>query len=382
VDLTEISSSTRVTSLSRQGSEPDPSGPVKDLPVVSIIIPVRNESAHIEHCLQGVFDQDYPTDRLDVIVADGHSEDGTLTLLSKFEAQGRLRVVENTEGIVSTGLNRAIPIARGDIVIRVDGHCEIGRDYVRRCVDHLAEKGVAGVGGSIETVGDGAQARAIARAMSSGFGVGGSAFRTGIRRTRWADTIPFPAYPRRTLELAGPFDEELVRDQDDEYNYRIRALGLRLRLASDVQSRYYGRSSYLALWRQFFQYGFWKIRVFQKHPRQMRPRQFVPGAFVAALCIGAALAPVGLAARSVLIGTVCCYVIAVFAAAAMAAGREEWKLIPLIALASGVMHLAYGFGFWCGIARFWYRWRDRKTRGPGAAWLDTPGWTGERTIRG
>ncbi len=132
--------------------------------------------------------------------------------------------------------------------MRVDGHCEITPTYVERCVAHLSKDKVDGVGGSVETIGKTHVAQVIARAMSSTFGVGNSAFRTRQGQTLYVDTIPFPAYRRSVIKLAGNYDEELVRNQDDEYNYRLRELGAKLLLAADVKSKYYSRSSLRSLW--------------------------------------------------------------------------------------------------------------------------------------
>jgi glycosyltransferase involved in cell wall biosynthesis len=213
---------------------------------------------------------------MEVVVADGMSTDGTRQIAESFKGRHpALEVLDNPGMIVPTALNVAIAASRGVIIVRVDGHCEISTDYVRRCVEHL-QTGVDAVGGPLRTVGEGAVARAIALGMSSTFGVGNSAFRTSTGKTMVVDTVAFPAYPRRVLERVGPFDEELVRNQDDEYNYRLRKAGGRILLAADVRADYFSRSSLRSLWRQYFQYGYWKIRVLQKHPRQMCLRQCAP----------------------------------------------------------------------------------------------------------
>src|SRR5262249_47693295 len=189
------------------------------------------------------------------IVADGRSTDDTRAIVESLQsAHPNLKLVANPDGIAPTGLNVAIAAARGEIIVRVDGHCEIAADYVRRCVEHLQNDGVDGVGGPIEPVGETTTGKAIAAARSSKFGVGGWASRTIKDRTMLADTAPFPAYTRAIIERAGPFDEELVRNQDDEYNYRLRKLGARILLAADVKSRYYSRGNFRKLTRQNFQY--------------------------------------------------------------------------------------------------------------------------------
>ncbi len=330
------------------------------LPRVSVVMPVRNEAAHVGRSLAAVLAQDYPPDRFEVIVADGMSQDDTRDAVARAAGgDRRVRIVDNAGRIAPTGLNAAIRAASGEIVVRVDGHCEIAPDYVRRCVTHLTRGEADGVGGSVETVGETPVAQAIALAMSSRFGVGDSAFRTLRDTTRLVDTIPFPAYTRALIDRMGPYDEELVRDQDDEYNYRIRAGGGRLLLASDVRSRYFSRSSIAGVWRQYSQYGFWKVRVLQKHPRQMRVRQFVPPAFVAswvALGIGALIHP---APRLLLAAAAAVYAGAAVVGACFAM-RGSWRLVPAIAATFPALHFGYGAGFLAGLIRFGGRWKDAK----------------------
>jgi glycosyltransferase involved in cell wall biosynthesis len=241
--------------------------PEAGLPLVSVLMPVRNEAVYIERSLNAILAQDYPSDLLEIVIADGMSTDGTREKVLGFqEKHPGIRLLDNPGLIAPKALNVATAAAHGSILVRVDGHCEIAPDYVSNCVRHLLMDGVDGVGGSVETIGEDRSAAAIAAAMSSVFGVGGSAFRTIKDTTMLADTIPFPAYTREIVAKAGPYDEAMVRDQDDEYNYRIRKLGGKLLLAADVRSRYYSRASLKSLWRQYFQYGYWKARVLWKHP--------------------------------------------------------------------------------------------------------------------
>src|SRR5262249_18026119 len=160
-------------------------------PFVSVLMPVRNEAAYLSRSLGSVLAQDYPHERLEVFVADGMSEDGTRAEVARLSAASDVAVtwVENPARIVPPGSNRALRLAGGEILVRVDGHCEIAPDYVRRCVAHLAAGQADGVGGPLETIGETTLARAIAVAMSSRFGVGGSAFRTVADRTMFVDTV-------------------------------------------------------------------------------------------------------------------------------------------------------------------------------------------------
>ena len=325
-------------------------------PFVSVIMPIRNEVEYVERSLSAVLRQDYPEDRFEVIVADGTSTDGTLQIIWKIQSKWpQLRLVENPGKIVATGLNAAISRARGEVIVRVDGHCEIAPHYVRRCVEHLRSENSSVVGGPIETVGETPLARVIAAAMSSPFGVGNSAFRTTRHKTLLVDTVPFPAYKRSVIEEAGFADEELVRNQDDEYNYRIRKLGGRVLLAADVTSRYYSRSTLFSLARQYYQYGYWKVRVLQKHPHQMSLRQFVPPAFVASLMISLALiswqgSPIPLLFILVPYG------LANLGASLWTAHMQGWGKIFLLPVVFAILHLGYGLGFLWGLLRFSRRW--------------------------
>ncbi len=329
-------------------------------PLVSLIMPVRNEADFIGRCLDAVVGQDYPAGLLEIIIADGMSDDRTRNIITSYqERHPNISLIDNPERIAATALNRAIRKSAGEVVIRVDGHCEIARDYVSRCVAHLQKDGVDAVGGPITTVGQTAVARAIAVAMSSTFGVGDSGFRVLKDETRFVDTIAFPAYKRDLIERAGLCDEELVRNQDDEYNYRLRSLGAKLLLAADVQSTYYSRSSLKSLWRQYFQYGYWKVRVLQKLPRQMQLRQFIPPLFVGTLFAGVAMMPFssfGMIVFGIPFGL---YLVANLIASVITGARNNRRVAGLLPIVFLILHISYGAGFLTGLIRFWNRWSDR-----------------------
>ena len=334
---------------------------VGTVPFVSVIMPVRNEADFLAESLGAVLAQDYPAEQMEVLVADGMSTDATREIVSDLAAKHpgySVRLLDNPGRIVATGFNAALRIAKGDIIVRIDGHCRIARDYISRCVDHLNRDSADGVGGSINTIATTAVGRAIAAVMSSPFGVGGSAFRTVKDRTMLVDTVPFPAYTRRAIEMAGAFDEELVRNQDDEYNYRLRKLGARILLASDVKSDYYSRTSLRSLWRQYFQYGFYKVRVMQKHVRQMQPRQFIPPAFVIVLFGGASVAPFNLMLRRLWLLVLLTYGAATLAASIAAVRRSGWSRPWLVPVAFPILHISYGLGFLVGLVHFAGRTSD------------------------
>jgi len=340
---------------------------------VSVIMPVRNEVEFIRLSLSAVLAQDYPEECLEIIVADGMSTDGTREIVQFFQSnRPHMKLIDNHSQIVATGLNSAIARSGGEIVIRVDGHCEITPDYVRRCVQHIYENEVDAVGGPIETVGSTPLAQTIAIAMSTPFGVGNSAFRTVNDKEMLVDTVAFPAYTRHALQLAGPFDEELVRNQDDEYNYRLSDLGVKILLAPDVKSKYYSRSSLSSLWRQYWQYGFWKVRVLQKHPRQMHLRQFAPPLFVASLLSAALLAPFTLAGQVALAAILGLYLIANLTASLYVTRRHGWRHLPLLPVVFAILHLAYGSGFLIGLLKFFNRWGDKVGKVPPWSAINAP----------
>lgn len=336
--------------------------PAQHLPFVSIVMPVRNEGDFIESSLLAILLQTYPPALLEVIIADGLSTDDTRARIEKLKTTTNIsvKIIDNPKNTAPCGLNLAIAEAKGDIIIRVDGHCEISAHYVENCVRHLMSGEAECVGGPIETIGESLRAKAIAAAMSSRFGVGGSAFRCVTDRRMLVDTVAFPAYRREILEKNGAFNEELVRNQDDEFNYRIRKNGGRILLAPDVVSRYYSRNNFKSLWRQYFQYGYWKIRVLQLHPAQMSLRQFVPFAFVTALILASVFAVFSDIGKYCLAGLAGSYLIANLAAAAFIARRIKFSALPSISLSFAILHFSYGFGFIAGLFAFRRKWNDRR----------------------
>jgi len=338
-----------------------------DLPFVTVIMPVRNEAAYIERSLGSVLTQDYPPDRLEILVVDGMSTDGTRERVlqsANHNPQSAIRLLDNPACIVPSALNIGLTCAQGDIFVRVDGHCQIPPDYVTRCVELLQSAKVDCAGGAIDTIGETPIAQTIAVAMSSSFGVGGSAFRTVRDRTLFVDTLAFGAYTRAAIERCGRFDEELVRNQDEEYNYRLRGLGGQLLLSSQIRSCYYSRGTLNGLWRQYFQYGLWKVRVLQKHPRQMQIRQFIPPIFVATLLGSAVLTLItclDLPLLALVVGT---YAVALLVASIWTASRRGWEHVSSLPLIYTILHVSYGLGFFVGLAKFWNRWGDRQEHMP------------------
>jgi glycosyltransferase involved in cell wall biosynthesis len=330
--------------------------PDEIFPMVSIIMPIKNEARYIERSLGAVLGQDYPAGLIEVLIVDGNSSDCTRELISDLVNCSKFPVAifDNPSGIVPKALNIGLRHAKGEIVIRVDGHCEIQKDYVQICVNTLLNQDVDCVGGTTVTVGETFMAEAIALSMSTPFGVGNVAFRVSNGTTKLTDSVPFPAYWKMIFERLGYYDEEMLCNEDDEFNYRLLKNQGRILMANDLKTLYYSRGSLTSLWRQYFRYGLWKIRVMQKHPKQMRLRQFIPALFVLGVVttvIWAFLFPMGWATLAAYFGT---YFLAVLISSIRVANIQGWKYFPLLPAIFLILHLSYGVGFIFGLFKFRY----------------------------
>jgi succinoglycan biosynthesis protein ExoA len=321
---------------------------------VSVVVPCRNEIQDIRAFLDSVFRQELDQIEMEVLVADGMSNDGTRVVLGEFEKRfAALRVLDNPEKIASTGLNRAIREARGEIIIRMDAHSLYARDYVRSCVEVLHESNADNVGGPALTRADGYIAQAIAHAFHTPFASGGARFRDPQYKGP-ADTVMYGCWRKSTLEHAGLFDEELVRGQDCELNARIVSLGGRVWQSPKITFWYRPRASLSGLFRQYFQYGFWKVAVMRKHRGLTSMRNLVPGSCLlaaAVLLLCAVGARLGGSVRwqkaffDVWLSLVGLYFIASFAAAFTVAKREGWRFLPCLPVVFATYHMSYALGF-------------------------------------
>ena len=334
------------------------------LPLVTVIMPVRNEGNFLLRSLGAVLAQDYPADRFEVLVADGNSTDETPALIDSLRKEHPgLRRIPNPPGIVSTGLNAALREAKGEIIVRIDGHTEIAPDYVRQCVAAIQRTGADNVGGRMVGEGRSPFGKAVAAATSSPFGIGGSRFHFS-KREEWVDSVYMGCWKKEVFERVGLFDEELVRDQDDEFNYRLGENGARILLCPAIRSVYETRSSPRSLWRQYFQYGLWKVRVMQKHPSQMSLRHFIPPSFVATLAVLAPLALFQYWAAILLAGVLGLYAVSAAAASFITAAKFGARNLPYLPFVFPMLHISYGAGFLAGLFRFASRWGDREGRVP------------------
>lgn len=333
--------------------------PPAEWPRVSVVIPVRNEAAFIENNLEALRRQDYPAEKLEIVVADGRSDDATrdvvLAVAERWKQGGangcRLVLVDNPERVMPAGTNAAIRASTGECVLLLGGHAELPVNYVRACVETLLESGADGVSGAVESVSAGAVGEAIAAAMSSPFGIGNSDFRTAKGGDPIpADTIPFPMFRRTVYQRVGLYNPHMVRHQDYEFNYRVRQSGGRLLLLPGLRATYHVRSSLRALWRQYWQYGIWKGRFLRRYPASLRIRHLVPPLFAVALASAALLALFVPFGRWLLLGLLTPYLGFVLLAALSFARAGRRRVAALAPLVLFCLHFGYGFGIWLGLA--------------------------------
>jgi glycosyltransferase involved in cell wall biosynthesis len=315
---------------------------------VSVIVPCRNEERYIGLCLDSILATTYPRDDLEVLVVDGRSDDRTREVVARYaERRPWIRLLDNPRRVVPAALNLGIRAATGEVVVRMDAHVLYPRDYISKLVEALASSGAENVGGRVVTVpaDTSATARGIAAALSHPFGVGNSYFRIGAARPRWVDTVPFGCYRRDVFRRLGLFDEELVRNQDDEFNHRVIKSGGRVLLRPDVVAHYFARGSYRQLARMYYQYGYFKPLASRKVGRVMTLRQLVPPAFVLGMSGLALAAPLWSPAAAAAALVAALYASAALICAAKPALAHGARCALALAAAFPVIHVSYGFGF-------------------------------------
>jgi glycosyltransferase involved in cell wall biosynthesis len=321
-------------------------------PKITAVIPCRNERAHIEACVRSVLAQDGISADLEVIVVDGMSDDGTREILRRLaDQEPRLRIIENPAGIVPTGLNAAIRSARGNVILRMDAHTEYATDYMRQCLATLRQTRADNVGGPARTKGEGYIQSAICAAYQSRFAVGGARFHD-VNYEGYVDTVPYGCWPREVFERIGLFDEELVRNQDDEFNLRLVRAGGKIWQSPRIKSWYRPRPLLSALIHQYLQYGYWKVRVIQKHKIPASVRHLVPGCFVFLLAGLPVAALLWTPAVWIWLGLVAAYTGCIIAASLLAAAEKDYRLFPLLLITFPCFHIGYGYGFLRGICDF------------------------------
>lgn len=329
-------------------------------PIVSIIIPCRNEEKYIGTCLKSIAANDYPKDRLEVLVVDGMSQDGTREIVEEYANRySCIRLLDNPKRITPAALNIGIAHSSGEVIIRMDAHAEYQPDFVSQSVDWLRRTGADVVGGPIITK-PGTKtlmAKAIALATSHPFGVGNSRFRTS-KREGFVDTVPFGAYRREVFNQVGLFDERLVRNQDNELSARILRSGRKIYQTPRLTASYYNQATLLGLLKQATRTGMWNILTIKITPSAFRLRHFVPSVFVATLLALGVLAisyPWARFAFLALTGSYLSLAAICSLHIGLKGGGKNASILPVVFF---LYHAAYGVGNLVGLVRMALaRWR-------------------------
>lgn len=258
------------------------------LPKVSIIIPARNEEKFIERCVKSFLDCDYPGELIEIIVVDGMSEDGTRDIVKEISIRdNRVLLIDNEKKITPIAMNLGVKASTGEYIFFSGAHSEMPSDYISKCVRHAIESGADNVGGVVKTVPrvKSAVGIAISKVLSSPLGVGGAKFRTGVCKPTEVDTVPFGCYKREVFGRIGYFNEKLIRNQDIEFNLRLKRAGGKIILFPDIELTYFSRSTYIELWRNNFGNGYWVIAGSRFSNMPFSLRHIVPFLFVSFLLV-------------------------------------------------------------------------------------------------
>jgi len=338
--------------------------------LITIILPIRNEAKYIKQTLESILYQKDFEQEIEILIVDGMSTDDTRNIITKYQkGHPNIFLIDNPEKIVSTGFNRALNESQGDIIIRVDGHCKISFDYIQQCQECLEKINADCVGGATEHVALGLVGKSIKMAQSSFFGVGGVLFRKNVEKGQYVDTLAFGAYKREVFDQLGGYDEELVRNQDDEFSFRMIQNDMKIWLDPSIKSTYTQRNCFMGLFKQYFQYGFYKVRVMQKRRGIASWRHLVPIIFILSIILSLffyLFIPIAWPFYLITGSYAIANILATFLETIKQITNQELRnsshfslfsflLLPFVYF---ILHCSYGLGSICGFIYFWNKWHD------------------------
>lgn len=317
-------------------------------PRVTIAMPAYNEERYIEACIASVQVQDYPSHLIEILVADGRSTDRTREIIAALAAvDPRIHLVDNPARLQAAALGLMVKQATGDIIVRMDVHCEYASDYVRKCVEILERSGADNVGGSQRAKANTAFQRALCAALASPLGVGGARYRSPSAEG-FVDTVFLGAFRRRVFETVGLWDPGAITNEDAELNQRILDSGGQIYLSREIVVHYFPRDSFRALAKQYYKYGIGRARTLLKLGSFPSLRPALPFLMVAGGTLLLVvpplwpLAPLAFATYALATGA---EAIRVGAKLAPAAIPTIWAIFP-------TLHVSHGFGFAAGLLRY------------------------------
>ena len=319
-----------------------------ELPLVSVIVAVRNEENSIRRVMEQIIGQDYPCDRLEIIVVDGQSDDRTADIAASFSEKGRvLHVIRLPERGRAQGLNRGIQAASGEVILRIDARTSVDHDYISRCVETLQKTGADNVGGVQSSISKSRRQESFAMAQSHPFGVGDAQFRLG-QKSGPVDSVYLGCFRREVFDKVGLFDERAaVISEDSDINYRIRMAGGAVYMNKDIKAYYYPRETFVDQWRLYYRYGGARVGNFLKHRALTSWRQAIPPLLLLSLVVSGSLALLDFLFSYVLLAIAVVYCgVNALVSARITINRRRVILTPLLICTFFCMHFGYAFGFW------------------------------------
>ena len=315
-------------------------------PFVSILLPIRNEENFISQTLKSISEQDYPKDKLELVIADGDSSDGTIAKINKLKKEFiNLKILHNKHKIMPKGFNLALNNSKSDIVLMLGGHLIMPKNYISKSIKNLKEFNSSCAGGVIQAIADGFWGNVIATSISSVFGVGNVSFRVKNSKSGYVNSIPFGCYKRSVFDTIGGLDEELIRNQDDEFNFRMTQSGYKIWQDSSLVIKYFCRFSLKKLFHQYLQYGIYKVRVIQKRKALISFRHIIPSLFLISLFIP----------------TISIYIFFAYFLSGLffSIKINKFNITKLIAcqITFFIIHLSYGLGFLFGQFKYINKWK-------------------------
>lgn len=317
-------------------------------PEVALVIPCRNEQAHIAKCLDSILGNDYPKERMEILVVDAVSTDRTLEILTEYRQRWpQIRVIENPGKLIPIAMNIGLQQARSEMILKIDAHSTYPRNYIATCVESLEQYRADNAGGvwRILPGSHTATAEAIALVLAHPFASGNAYVKVGAKKPRWADSAAFGCWKKETLEGIGGWNEKLAGSSDMDLNARLKDAGGRILLVPDIQINYYADSNFRSYWRHNFADGVWATYVLKFRSKAWAWRHWVPMGFVFSLLLFGSLTFRSPVFAAIGVSIIVCYLATTVASSIQISAREKnIRCLPLLPLAFGIRHFAHGIG--------------------------------------
>lgn len=337
---------------------------------VSIVVPVRNEAKYIDRCIKSIINQDFPKDYIEVIFVDGASEDKTVNIINEYMGKySYIHVLDNKDKFVQKALNIGMKFAHGEYIVRMDAHSLYAKDYVSKCVEFLESTEASNVGGPMnafsekennflcENISDdykksGDLQRVVAAAYHSKFALGGGRNHDS-NYEGFTDTVYLGAFKKTDIEKLGYYDERLIRNEDDDLSFRMIENGMKIFITPKIKSVYYPRNKYSSLFKQYFEYGLWKVAVIKKHGHPARLSHIIPLMFVLFILIFGLGSFFYKFVRYIFFIVMAIYFLLNFYFSVKNKRLLHFSDKLRLMLVHLLMHVSYGTGFLCGLFKFW-----------------------------